>query len=48
MTDRVPLGWMIIGVLGMCLIGMSLHGLREQALDAALAGSTCPLERGAS
>jgi hypothetical protein len=48
MTDRVPLGWMIIGVLGMCLIGMSLHGLREQALGAALAGSTCPLERGAS
>jgi hypothetical protein len=45
-TDRVPLGWMLIGIAGMLLIGMGLHGLRTNALDAALAGTTCPLERG--
>ncbi|MCU1374047.1 MAG: hypothetical protein JWO68_1333, partial [Actinomycetia bacterium] len=47
-TDRVPLGWMLIGLAGMALIGTSFTGLRAKALDAALLGTTCPLERGAS
>lgn len=46
-SDRVPLGWMLIGLVGMALVGSSLHGLRASAIDAALVGSTCPLERGA-
>ncbi|MCU1484461.1 MAG: hypothetical protein JWN67_1207 [Actinomycetia bacterium] len=47
-SDRVPMGWMLIGLVGMALVGSSLHGLRAKAIDAALVGSTCPLERGAS
>lgn len=46
-SDRVPLGWMLIGILGMVLLGSGLHGLRETALTGAL-GSACPLERGAT
>ena len=30
------------------LIGLGMHGFRTTAIDAALAGSTCPLERGRS
>ena len=47
-SDRVPLGWMLIGLIGMALVGSSLHRLRTRAIEAALVGSTCPLERGAS
>lgn len=47
-SDRVPFGWMLMGILGMGLVGMGLHGLRVQAIAAAAGGSTCPLERGAS
>jgi hypothetical protein len=44
-SDRVPMGWMLIGILGMFFLGMGLQGLRETALTGAL-GTACPLERG--
>jgi hypothetical protein len=44
-TDRPPIGWVVIGVLGAALLGIGLHSLRNQALVAALAGTSCPLER---
>jgi hypothetical protein len=46
-SDRVPLGWMLIGLVGMACVGTGLTGLRSRALDGALAGTACPLERGA-
>lgn len=47
-SDRVPIGWMVIGMLGMGLVGSGLHAFRAHAIDAALFGTTCPLEGGAS
>lgn len=45
-SDRVPLGWMLIGGIGMLFIGSALHRMRDQALAAALGGGMrCPLER---
>jgi hypothetical protein len=46
-SDRVPLGWMIIGMVGMAMVGTSLHGMRASALAGVAAGTTCPFERGA-
>ena len=45
-TDRLPIGWMLIGMGGMLLLGMGLNGLRAAAI-AASGGFTCPLERSA-
>lgn len=49
-SDRVPAGWMIVGVLGALMLASGLHGLRTKALEGALLSSACPLEseRGAS
>jgi hypothetical protein len=44
--DSVPLGWVVIGVIGMMLAGLGLHQLRGRALAMAAASTTCPLERG--
>ena len=46
-TDRLPIGWMLIGIAGMFLLGMGLNGLRAAAIAATLGGTTCPLERSA-
>ena len=43
-SDRVPLGWMLIGVVGALMLGSGLHGLRTKALEGALLSSACPLE----
>jgi hypothetical protein len=45
-TDRPPLGWVLIGVVGACLLGLGVHSFRQQALAAAVAGTACPLEKG--
>ena len=42
---RVPMGWVLIGMLGMFLFGAGLNGVRANALAAATAGTPCPLER---
>jgi hypothetical protein len=44
-SDRVPFGWVLVGMLGALLAGSGLHSFRQQALAAAIAGGTCPLER---
>jgi hypothetical protein len=44
-SDRVPFGWMLVGIIGALLAGSGLHAFRQQALAAAIAGGTCPLER---
>src|SRR5207302_1344585 len=46
--DKVPGGWVVIGVIGAILAGLGLHQIRNKALTFAAAGSTCPLERGTS
>lgn len=46
-SDRVPMGWMLIGLAGMVFIGLGLDGMRAATLDLAGAGTTCPLEKGA-
>jgi hypothetical protein len=45
-TDRPPLGWVLIGIVGACLLGLGVHSFRQQALAAAVAGTHCPLEKG--
>ena len=45
LSDRVPIGWMLIGILGMFLVGSGLHGLRAATVTGAF-GTACPLERG--
>jgi hypothetical protein len=45
-TDRPPLGWVLIGIVGACLLGLGVHSFRAQALAAAVAGTHCPLEKG--
>lgn len=44
-SDRVPFGWVLVGMVGAALAGTGLHSFRQQALVAVTAGSTCPLER---
>lgn len=44
-SDRVPFGWVLVGIIGALLAGSGLHTFRQQALAAAIAGGTCPLER---
>jgi hypothetical protein len=43
-SDRVPLGWVLVGMVGALLAASGLHRFRDQALAAAVAGSRCPLE----
>jgi hypothetical protein len=45
-TDRPPLGWVLIGIVGACLLGLGVHSFRQQALAAAVVGTRCPLEKG--
>ena len=45
-TDRPPLGWVLIGIVGACLLGLGVNSFRAQALAAAVAGTHCPLEKG--
>jgi hypothetical protein len=49
-SDRVPFGWMLIGIIGALMLGSGLHGLRTKVLEGALLSSVCPLdmERGTS
>ena len=44
-AEQWGLGWMLVGVLGACLVGMGLHAFRDNVLGAAMAGTVCPLER---
>ena len=43
-SDRVPFGWMLIGIVGVLMLGSGLHGLRTTALEGALLSSACPLD----
>ena len=43
-SDRVPFGWVLIGILGGLLAGTGLSSLREQAVSGALGGRRCPME----
>ena len=43
-SDRVPWGWMLIGILGALMFASGLHTLRTNALEAALLSSACPLD----
>jgi hypothetical protein len=44
-SDRVPFGWVLVGIVGALLAGSGLHSFRQQALAAAIAGGPCPLGR---
>lgn len=44
-SDRPPLGWVLMGIVGSCLLGVGIHSFRQQALAATLVGTHCPLER---
>jgi hypothetical protein len=43
-SDHVPMGWMLIGIIGAFMLGSGLHELRTKALEGALLSSACPLE----
>jgi hypothetical protein len=44
-SDRVPFGWVLIGILGACLMGTGLQAIRQRAIGAAVTATHCPLER---
>jgi len=43
-SDRVPFGWVLIGIVGACLMGTGLQTIRQRAIGAALTATRCPLE----
>jgi hypothetical protein len=44
-SDRVPFGWVLIGLVGACLVGNGLRTVRQRTLDASAITTRCPLER---
>ena len=43
-SDRVPFGWVLIGIVGACLMGTGLQAIRQRAIVGALTATHCPLE----
>jgi hypothetical protein len=44
-SDRVPFGWVLIGILGACLMARGLQTIRQRAIGSAVTATQCPLER---
>jgi hypothetical protein len=43
-SDRVPFGWVLIGIIGACLMATGLQTIRQRAITAAGTTTRCPLE----
>jgi len=43
-SDRVPFGWVLIGIIGACLMATGLQTIRQRAIAAAGSTTRCPLE----
>jgi hypothetical protein len=43
-SDRVPFGWVLIGIIGACLMATGMQAIRQRAITAAGSTTRCPLE----